>query len=293
MKVDGTSYKRTGDKRMLSWLNEGAVLLAITKNKNRPTYVAWMTRLAPELTQSSDEWPEEPEKVAMAPPKKDGGWTKPGMREAARRLCERGILLRAEAVPPKKKVKTPHYTIKPSIETLATIQRSYGSWVIGDMRRTGFTGGFVDGDMDDHLAAVFGASVASVQGLPKAEKDMLSHLARASTRALEVFLNPGFDFKTTGKEKKGRALRAQVRRLRDAMHLAFIAEVVSSPGLKIWEEGWDVKSRISTTVKSGDMSVKLETAFDSKKHSRKPDNVNRKHAKRKAGGKAAHGKSTN
>ena len=139
-----------------------------------------------------------------------------------------------------------------------------------------------------HRSIFLGTPIDSIRKLPKAKKEPLSYLAGISTMALEVFLNPGFDFPTNGKGKAGDALLASVERLGDAMHLAFAAEVASSPGLRIWEEGWDVKLHITSTVKSGNMQAKLKTTYDSKKHIRKPDDVNRKHATlSRAGGRTA------
>lgn len=273
----------TGDRRRLAWLNEGGVLLALTRNQNRPTYVAHIARLAPEFTRSTDESDQDPGDAAKSEKKREGGGTKPGMREAAKRLHERGILICVNAVPPRKRTATPHYSIDPSIKTLAAILGTYGTWVLGEMRRAGFSGAMVDGMMDEHLAGVFGVHLGDVRKIPKAQKDELAYLARASTKALEVFIDPAFELSPATSESAGeQKLLSQFGRLKCAMHLAFIAEVASSPGLRIWEEGWDVKVSVETTVKSGDIAMRLRTEYDSQEYVRGPEEVEEVHAKRAA-----------
>ena len=241
---------RTSDKRMLAWLNEGSVLIALAKNDNQPTYIAKIARLAPEITRSSKLREKFPENAAKAKKKKkEGGGTKPGMKAAAERLCKRGILLRTEELPPNKKTATPHYSINPSIDVLATILRTFGSWVGGEMMNAGFAGALIEGEMDRHLRKVLQASVEDVRRLPKAEKEELAFLARSSRKAMEVFLDPQFELKpTTALEKGEYDLLAQLKRLKGAMLFALVAEVASSSGLKIWEKGWDVEVDIDTVV---------------------------------------------
>lgn len=280
----------TSDKRMQSWLNEGSVLLALTKNNNQPAYVSKIARLAPEMTRSSKKRKKSPKKAAKSKKNQDGGGTKPGMKAAAERLRGRGILVRTEAIPPNKKTMTPHYSVVPSLEVLATILRTYGSWVVGDMMRTGFTSALVEGGMDGHLSKVLEVPVEDVQRLPKALKDELSYLARSSPKALEVFLSPQFELKpTVGLEKGAPGLVAQIRRLRDTMVLAFIAEAASSPGLRIWEKGWDVDADVSAVITSGSMSIHLRATFDSKRFRRAPsdpDVVHREHKARRDAARA-------
>lgn len=281
---------KPADRRMLSHLNEGRVLLAIARNGNQPTYVAKIASLAPEITLSSDVSTMGPEMASKPPKRKQGGGTKPGMREAARRLCERGILLRIDARPPKKKTLTPHYTINSTIQTLAAINRSYGSWVVGGLRKAGFVGALIDREMDEHLAGLLHIPVDSVKRLPKPEKEEISYLAKKSTAALEVFLNPEFELRPATRSTKGDYdLLAQLRRLRDVMHLAFVAEVASSPGMKIWEEGWNVAVDTTTVVESGGMSLRLATTYDSKQFARKPRYAIEERAIIEKEGGSAHG----
>ncbi len=261
-----------GDKRLLSWLNEGAVLLAITKNRNQPTYVAHMVRLAPLITKASDD-DSKHDKSKMTLKRRQGSVTKPGMREAARRLCEQGILRRIDIVPPRKKDTTPHYTIDLSIQTLASIFRTYGSLVEGNMRRAGFVGAVIDDGIEEHLAMMFRTSIESVHRLPKADKEELAQLARTSTRALSVFLDPQFELIPTIQGKEDHDLASQLKRLRDVMHLQFIAEVASSQGMKIWEEGWDIDVCIKTVVKSNNASMSLSTTYASNRFLRIPIDV--------------------
>lgn len=278
----------TRDKRRLAWLNEGAVLLALTRNQNRPTYVARIARLAPEITRSTSVSDQEPEDAARSRKKRKGGGTEPGMREAAKRLHEQGILVRLDTVPPRKNVATPHYSIDLSFKTLAAILETYGSWVVRGMRRAGFSGALVDSGLDEHLASLFGVTVQEVQRMPKAQKGELAYLARSSTRALEVLIAPGFELvPATGELTGEQKLQCQFHRLKDAMHLAFVAEVVTSPGLMVWEEGWDVRVNLETTVRSGDITMRLSAEYDSNDHMRRPEEVDKVHAERAAGqGKA-------
>ncbi|MGD9962666.1 MAG: hypothetical protein AB7S97_02030 [Thermoplasmata archaeon] len=263
---------RTADKRMLAWLNEGAVLIALTKNQNRPTYVALIARMAPEFTRSGDESSQEPDEAAKSEKEEVRGVTKPGMREAAKRLHERGILARLDAVPPRKRTATPHYSINPSIKTLADISSSYGSWVVTELRRAGLSGQIIDGGMDGHLSGVLRVPLAEALRVPMALKQELAYLARASTKALEAFIDPGFELDAVGPEEaSGQSTEARVARLKDVMHLAFISEVASSGGLRIWDEGWDVSVNVETTVRAGDITMRLKTDYDSKRFVRRPE----------------------
>lgn len=278
--------KNPTDKRRLSWLNEGLAILAIAANGNQPMYVAQIARLAPSVTRSSVEGTEEPSKAAKSKKGMIGGGTKPGMTKATKRLHERGILIRTYAKAPKKKEESPHYSITPTIHNMTGILDIYGSWVIGDLRRSGFAPGIIESGMDQHLAKVLQAPKDDIRRLPKAEKDELSYLARKSTRALEVFLNPRFELRAPRSEsRRDYDLVARLRRLRDAMHLAFAAEAASSPGLRIWEEGWDIDIDITTVVRSGGMTMTFKTMYDSKDFMRKPQRDD----KEQSGSKAVRG----
>ncbi len=257
-------------------MNEGLAILAIAANGNQPTYVAQIARLGRPVTRSSSEGSENPAEVAMSKKGRVGGGTKPGMTKATKRLHERGVLIRTFAKAPKKKKESPHYSITPTIQNMAGILDIYGSWVIGDLRRSGFAPGIIDSGMDHHLARVLQAPVDIVRRLPKAEKDELSYLARKSTRALEVFLNPRFELKEPRSDRQGdHDLAARMRRLRDAMHLAFAAEAASSPGLRIWEEGWDIDIDITTVVRSGGMTTTFKAKYDSRDFVRAPRSLDK------------------
>ena len=70
------------------------------------------------------------------------------------------------------------------------------------------------------------------------------------------------------------------------MLFAFIADVASSPGLKIWDEGWDVEVDVSTEIKFGNISIRLATKFDSKQFSREPKDPGEVHRDNEARRKA-------
>jgi hypothetical protein len=273
---------KVSDKRLLAWLNEGSVLIALGRNINQPTYVAEIARLAPVLTRSSKKRAMSPKKAAKR--KKTGGGTKPGMRAAAERLHKRGILRCIEAVPPNKNTVTPHYSIDPKVDVLAKILRTYGSFVVADLTEAGFAGAVIEVGMDKHLSKVLKVPVKTVRRLAKAEKDELVYLAESSIKAMEILLDPQFELKPVTSLKNGDYdLLAQIRRLRDAMLFAFVAEAVSSPGHRIGDKGWDVEADIDTVVKSGNMSIRITAKFDSKQYVKvrpNPETLHKEHKKR-------------
>lgn len=212
-----------GDKRLLAWVNEAAVLVAIARKKNQPTYVAEMVRLVPEVK-----------------------GTKPGMGEAAKRLCDYGVLQCLDGVAPRKNAPTPHYSIISTIQALTTIHHRYGSWTLDDLRKSGFTGMLIDERM---------------KAAPEGCREEISYLTRKSTAALMAFLDSEY-------AAGGRSLCDRLAGLRDSMHLAFAAEVIGVANREGWAEGWDIGFDIKTVILSGGATFRLETDFDSEKFRR-------------------------
>jgi len=233
------------DKRAVAFLNDVKVLVALAESGNEFAYGAKIWIMQPNV-QSLDT--EHSYKT-----------TKPGILAALRRLERKGVLQSDLRETPKKKQKTPHYRIIPTLDTLDKIYKLNGPGVLATVASTAFGRSVIDQELTSYLNKKM-----------RLEKDITMIADSQDLFALRVLLGNsghaliGFLNRTDrNKERKWSDVEAKgfVKKLKDVAFLAFLEDLLSNPKRRLIGMNWEVSAVLKGTVKIEMMTLEIESIY--------------------------------
>jgi hypothetical protein len=248
------------DHHSEGWRNEFSVLVALASINNEPSYIGkiWMKR--PSIT-SLDTWQ-----------KRD--LTKPGAKAACLRLFKQEILAQEKPKVKDLRVKTNLYHIEPTIGTLATISKRYGSPLLNIIRESSFGQGLIASSLPQYVVdglttptikekALKKGMTSLIGMIPEDTLQELVLLASISTRALQVCLDDVLLHDLAEADKPTFQLISAVQRLENILLFNCVAEMIASPRLKFYDGKWILKADLNAEIGRGRMKMAFRAKFDS------------------------------
>jgi len=231
------------DKRATAFLNDVKVLVALAESGNKYAYGADIWRMQP--------------KVQSLDPEHSYETTKPGILAALRRLERKGVLQSELRETPKKKQKTPHYRIIPTLDTLDRIYKLNGPGVLATVASTAFGRSVIDQELTSYLNKKMRLEKDIAMIADSQDLFALRVLLGNSGHALIGFLNRTDQVK----EKEKVEAKEFVRKLKDGAFLALLEDLWSNPGRRLIGRDWEVSVVLRGTVRIEGMTLELESTY--------------------------------
>jgi len=234
------------DKRATAYLNDVKVLVALAESGNEFAYGAKIWGLQPKVQSLDSEHSYET--------------TKPGILAALRRLERKKVLQSELRETPKKKQKTPHYRIIPTLDTLDKIYKLNGPGVLATVASTAFGRSVIDQELTSYLNKKMELEKDITMIADSQDLFALRVLLGNSGHALIGFLNRT----DRDKEKKWSDVEAKgfVNELKDAAFLALLEDLWSNPDRRLIGRDWQISAELRGTVRIEGMTLELESTYE-------------------------------